>query len=98
MARPHAEDLLAIEEVRHLAVLNDIARIASGDLELRPMLGRVAEALHRHYGWEFVAFLSIDTLRDRFVCEAVHSVNPTEIHVGYGRALGSGVVGEGATT
>ena len=98
MARPLIEGLDAAKELRHLAVLNDIARIASGDLELRPMLARVAEALHRHYGWEFVAFLSIDTLRDRFVCEAVHSVNATDTHVGYSRALGSGVVGEVAVT
>jgi diguanylate cyclase (GGDEF)-like protein len=85
-------------EPNHLAVLNDIARIASGDLELRPMLARVAEALHRHYGWEFVAFLSIDALRHRFVCEAVYSANPTDTHVGYSRELGSGVVGTVAAT
>ena len=94
--KPHGEAVPA--EPNHLAVLNDIARIASGDLELRPMLARVAEALHRHYGWEFVAFLSIDTLRHRFVCEAVYSVNPTDTHVGYSRELGSGVVGTVAAT
>ena len=61
---------------RHLEVMNEIARIASGDLELRPMLNRVTEALHRHFGWEFIGFASVDKSRQRFVCEAVRSQIP----------------------
>src|ERR1700733_12842217 len=83
---------------RHLGVMNEIARIASGDLELRPMLSRVTEALHRHFGWEFIAFASVDKPRGRFVCEAVRSDIPTEITPGFTRPLNSGVVGEVAAT
>jgi diguanylate cyclase (GGDEF)-like protein len=81
-----------------LQVMNDIARIAGGDLELRPMLARVTEALHRHFGWEFIAFASVDTAGQRFVCEAVHSVLPTEVTPGFNRPLSLGVVGEVART
>ncbi len=83
---------------RHLKVMNEIARIASGDLELRPMLSRVAEALHRHFGWEFIGFASVDKARGRFVCEAVRSEIPTQITPGFTRPLGLGVVGEVATS
>jgi diguanylate cyclase (GGDEF)-like protein len=79
---------------RHLAVMNEIARIASGELELRPMLKRVVESLYRHFGWEFIAFASVDAAHDRFVCEAVRSEVPTEVKPGYTRPLGSGIVGE----
>ena len=85
-------------EGRHLEVMNEIARIASGDLELRPMLKRVTEALHRHFGWEFIAFASVDEVHGRFVCEAVRSDVPTEIGPGYSRELSSGVVGEVAVS
>ncbi|HEY1773983.1 MAG TPA: GAF domain-containing protein [Gammaproteobacteria bacterium] len=83
---------------RHLEVMNEIARIASGDLELRPMLNRVTEALHRHFGWEFIGFASVDKPRQRFVCEAVRSQIPTQITPGFTRPLNTGVVGEVAAT
>jgi diguanylate cyclase (GGDEF)-like protein len=83
---------------RHLRVMNEIARIASGDLELRPMLSRVTEALHRHFGWEFIGFASVDRARQRFVCEAVRSEIPTQITPGFTRPLHTGVVGEVAAT
>jgi GAF domain-containing protein len=83
---------------RRLQVMNDIARIAGGELELRPMLSRVTEALHRHFGWEFIAFASVDAAGQRFVCEAVHSVLPTEVTPGFTRPLALGVVGEVART
>ena len=82
----------------HLAVLNEIARIATMDLELRPMLQRITDALARRFGWEFVACASIDPGRERFVCEALSTTIPTEVHPGYSRELGSGVVGEVALT
>ena len=82
----------------HLEILNEIARIATMDLELRPMLQRITDALARTFRWEFVACVSIDAAHDRFVCEALSTTVPTDVHPGYSRALGSGVVGEVALT
>ena len=84
----------SLNREHHLSVMNEIARIASGELELRPMLKRVTEALYRHFGWEFIAFASVDTANRRFVCEAVRSAVPTEVDVGFTRPLGRGLVGE----
>lgn len=81
-------------ENRELVALNSIARIATGDLALRPMLQRIVDALHDYFGWEFIACASVDQREGRFVCEAFHSELETDIHVGYSRELGSGVVGE----
>ena len=81
---------------RSLEVLNEVARIATLDLALRPMLQRITDALAAKFGWEFVALVSIDG--DRFVCEALTSTVRTSVHVGYSRRLGSGVVGEVAAT
>ena len=85
-------------DARRLEVLNEVARIATLDLELRPMLQRVTDALRRKFGWEFVACVSIDWERGRFVCEALSTELASDIHVGYSRPLGSGVVGEVAQT
>ena len=85
-------------ESRRLEILNEVARIATLDLELRPMFQRVADALRRKFGWEYVAAASVDWERSRFVCEAVSSELPSGIFVGYTRPLGSGVVGEVALT
>src|SRR6188768_925463 len=81
-----------------LEILNEVARIATLDLDLRPMLQRITDALASKFRWEFVALVTIDAERVAFVCEAVTSTVPTEIHVGYTRALGSGVVGHVAAT
>ncbi|MFI4967565.1 MAG: GAF domain-containing protein [Gammaproteobacteria bacterium] len=78
--------------------MNEIARIASGDLEMRPMLARVSEALYRHFGWEFITFVSIDTAHNRYVCEAVRSDKPTGIHPSYSHGLDHGVVGKVASS
>ncbi|HSE49046.1 MAG TPA: diguanylate cyclase [Terriglobales bacterium] len=75
-------------------ILNEIVRIATLDLELRPMLQRITDVLAQKFGWEFVACVTVDTAKKRFVCEAVTSAQSTEIEVGYSRELGSGVVGE----
>jgi diguanylate cyclase (GGDEF)-like protein len=81
-----------------LEVLNEVARIATLDVELRPMLQRITDTLARKFNWEFVALVTIDHERDAFVCDAVTSSFETEIHVGYMRPLGSGVVGHVAAT
>lgn len=83
---------------RHLATLNRIAMIAVQDLSVRPMLQRIVDTLAAEFGWEFVACASIDRVRGEFVCEALFSRSPQGIEVGYRRALGSGVVGECAST
>lgn len=84
--------------LRQLAALNRISRIALQDMELRPMLQRIVDALYEEFGWEFIAFAGIDRERNEFVCDAVHAWAPGEVRVGYRRALGTGVVGLCAST
>lgn len=81
-----------------LEVLNEVARIATLDLELQPMLQRITDTLAHKFGWQFVALMTVDRERNVFVCEAMTSMVPTTVYVGYGRALGSGVVGQVAQT
>lgn len=83
---------------QRLETINEIARIASLDLELRPMMQRITDALAQKFGWEFVALVMVDADRTAFVCEAVTTSAETEIYAGYSRPLGSGVVGEVAAT
>ena len=80
------------------SILHEIARLAAEDLDLRPMLQRIAEALAARFGFELVALVRIDRDPPRFVCEAAVSSLPTEVRPGYTRPLGSGVVGEVAAT
>jgi GAF domain-containing protein len=77
-----------------LEVINEVARIATLDLELRPMLQRITDALARKFGWEFIALVTVDATLHSFQCEALTSAIDTSVHIGYGRALGSGVVGQ----
>jgi diguanylate cyclase (GGDEF)-like protein len=81
-----------------LEILNEIARIATLDLELRPMLQRITDTLAARFAWEFVACVTVDAERRAFVCEAVTSASETAVAPGYSRPLGSGVVGEVAAT
>lgn len=81
-----------------LAVLNELARLATEDLDLRAMLQRITDALAARFGIELVALVRIDRAAGRFVCEALTSRIPTQAFVGYGRELGSGVVGHVAAT
>ncbi len=78
-------------------MLNEVARIASDDLELQPMLQRLTDTLAARFGWELVALVRVEAERDRFVCEALSATLPTGVYVGYSRSLGSGVVGEVAS-
>lgn len=79
-------------------ILAELARLATEDLSLRPMLQRVSDALAKYFQWPFVALITIDRQNGRFVCEALTTALATDIHVGYSRELGSGVVGEVAAT
>jgi len=83
----------ASQALRQLTMLNRVARIALQDMALRPMLQRIVDSLSDEFGWEFVACASIDRARGEFQCEAVSSKLPSDVAVGYRRALGSGVVG-----
>src|SRR5260221_7008995 len=84
-------------QTAQLEILNEIARIATLDLELRPMLQRITDTLVARFDWELVACVTVDAERKTFVCEAVTSLVPVVVP-GYSRPLGSGVVGEGAAT
>lgn len=87
-----------VADVRQLELVNAIARIAAHDLRLRPMLQRITDAMSDTFGWEFVACITIDEEEDRFICQALTTTVPTQVHVGYSRPLGSGVVGQVAQT
>jgi diguanylate cyclase (GGDEF)-like protein len=89
---PHADALYA----RQLEAINEVARIATLDLELGPMTQRITDALASRFEWEFVALIMVE--EGLFVCQAVTSATPTDIHAGYSRPLGSGVVGTVAAT
>lgn len=84
--------------IAELDIVNAIARIATEDLELRPMLQRITDAMLRMYDWDFAACGLVHEERGTFTIEAVSSRVPTEIYPGYGRELGSGVCGEVALT
>lgn len=94
MTRP-ASPLLAADP---LELLNQLARLATEDLELRPMLQRITDALSSRLGIELVSLVRVDRAAGRFVCEALTASVPTEVHVGYWRELGSGVVGRVAAS
>jgi GAF domain-containing protein len=51
---------------RQLEAINEIARIATSDLELRPMMQRITDALAHKFGWEFVALVMVNSERDAF--------------------------------
>ena len=79
---------------RELEALNEIARTATLDLELRPMLQRITDTLMQKFGWPFVALVSVDAEQEVFVCEALSTLMPSAVKVGYTRRLGTGIVGE----
>jgi len=85
---------IALEESRSLhqfQVLNEVAQIATQDLELRPMLQRIATTLRRRLGGDLVTLLSVD--RDRFVCEALATDLATDLYVGYVGDIGTFRIG-----
>ncbi|HEX9798741.1 MAG TPA: diguanylate cyclase [Thermoanaerobaculia bacterium] len=83
---------------RELELLARLARLATEDLELRPMMQRVTDALVEELGWELVALVRVDAAARRFVCEACTSRVETDVHPGYSRPFGSGVVGRVAAS
>lgn len=85
---------MSLADHGQLAILAEIARLATLDLELRAMLQRITDVLAARFGWELVALVRIDEERRAFVCEAITASVPTVVAPGYGRSFGSGVVGE----
>lgn len=85
-------------EARQLALIHRIARIVAENLTVRARLQQIVRLLQDHLHCEFVACASIDLRSGRFRCEALATDIPSMIHVGYGRDLGSGVVGEVAAS
>jgi putative methionine-R-sulfoxide reductase with GAF domain len=85
-------------EARQLALIHRIARIVAENLTVRARLQQIVRLLQEHLHCEFVACASIDLRRGRFRCEALATDIPSMIHVGYGRDLGNGVVGEVAAS
>lgn len=83
---------------RELSALNELARLASLDLELMPMLQRITDALASHFGWELVALATTGADGATFTCQALTTSLPTDVFIGYSRPLGTGVVGEVAET
>jgi len=79
-----------------LALLNEVARIATTDLELRPMLQRITDLLHERCGWEVVACVSLDNEQRSVVCEALSASVPVPLVAGHSWPLGSGIVGTAA--
>ena len=94
VSSPSARD----RQVRQLALIHRVARIATAALPLADRLQRVVLALKQHLRCEFVACVAIDAVDGRFRCVALSTDVPTAIHVGYHREIGSGVVGEVAAT
>ena len=81
-------------EANQLALIHRIARIAAENLPLAERLRQVVRLLREHLGCALVACASIDRGSGRFRCEALDTEMPSDVHIGYGRELGSGIVGE----
>ncbi|GMU64839.1 MAG: hypothetical protein AMXMBFR36_11130 [Acidobacteriota bacterium] len=83
---------------RALELLNEVARVVTEGLELRPMLQRITDLLVSELDWDHAGFARIDRERGVFVAEAISARIPIDVAPGYSRPLGSGVVGEVALT
>lgn len=81
-----------------LDVLNQIAGIATLDLELRPMLQRIVDALRAAFGWEFVACFTVDAAAGSLVYEAVSSDVPIPLRPGDREPMQHGATGKVART
>jgi len=80
-------------EATALALLNEIARVSTEGLELRPLLARVSTTLVESFDWDHAGFALIDADDGSFVAEGVCSRIPSEVRTGQRRPLGSGIVG-----
>jgi diguanylate cyclase (GGDEF)-like protein len=85
-------------EASALALLNEIARVATEGLELKPLLGRISRTLVESFDWDHAGFALIDAERGDFVAEAVVSRIPSRVTDGHRRPFGSGIVGQVAAS
>lgn len=81
-------------EIDRLAVLNEVARVATLDLELGPTVQRITDTLSRHFDWDVIACVLVDVERDRYVCLALTSRLETVSSSGNVASLGTGIVGD----
>lgn len=81
-------------EAGQLALIHRIARLVAENIPLSERLRQIVRLLREHLGCALVACASIDRGSGRFRCEALDTELPSDVHIGYGRELGSGVVGE----
>ncbi|MCM2270468.1 MAG: GAF domain-containing protein, partial [Thermoanaerobaculia bacterium] len=80
-------------EFTALSLLNEIARVATEGLELRPLLQRICDRLVTSFDWDHAGFALVDHERNRIVAEAIASRIDVDIAVGDWRPIGSGIVG-----
>lgn len=76
-----------------LSLLNEIARVATEGLELRPLLQGICDRLVTSFDWDHAGFALVDHERNRIVAEAIASRIDVDIAVGDWRPIGSGIVG-----
>jgi diguanylate cyclase (GGDEF)-like protein len=84
--------------VSALALLNEIARVTSEGLELRPLLERISSTLVHSFDWDHAGFALLDPASGEWIAEAIASRIPTGIAAGSRRPVGSGIVGMVAAT
>jgi len=85
-------------ELRALELLNEIARVSSEGLELKPLLDRITETLVHSFDWDHVGFVRVDHERGVFVSESVCSRIETQVKEGHSRPIGAGIVGRVAAS
>ncbi|MBI2212764.1 MAG: sensor domain-containing diguanylate cyclase [Acidobacteria bacterium] len=81
-------------EIDRLSLLNEIAQVATLDVELKPTLQRITDTLARNFDWDVIACVLVEKEKDRFVCLAMTSRLETVPAVGMYRPLGVGIVGK----
>jgi len=80
-------------ELRALALLNEIGRVSTEGLELRPLLQRITDTLVESFDWDHAGFVLVDHERGVIDAEAVTSRISSEIQVGHAQPIGKGIVG-----
>jgi diguanylate cyclase (GGDEF)-like protein len=80
--------------MNRLSILNEIARAATLDLELKPTLQRITDTLARHFDWDVIACVSVEKENDRFVCLAMTSSLETVPAIGVYQPFSVGIVGK----
>lgn len=86
------------DRTAQLETLNEIARTATLELGLRPMLQRITDAMRRGFGWELVACAMLDHARGVCVYEALSTGAQAGVRVGFSHPVAEGVMGEVART